>query len=217
MTPDSVTDRRVDRLQDPLEYERGFWSRGRSRVCGVDEVGRGPLAGPVLVCAVVLPVDLHVEGARDSKKLSRDARRARCRDILDRVPDGDVSLGAASVREIERLNILGATRLAMRRALEALAAPWDHLVIDGLPMKGVPDHDAVVGGDDRVHSIACASIVAKVVRDDLMRRLAVRYPVYGWERNAGYGTVDHREAITRHGATPHHRRSFLGVQYGLDL
>jgi len=183
----------------------------------VDEVGRGPLAGPVLVCAVVLPVDLHVEGARDSKKLSRDARRARCRDILDRVPDGDVSLGAASVREIERLNILGATRLAMRRALEALAAPWDHLVIDGLPMKGVPDHDAVVGGDDRVHSIACASIVAKVVRDDLMRRLAVRYPVYGWERNAGYGTVDHREAITRHGATPHHRRSFLGVQYGLDL
>lgn len=217
MSPDSDTDTAVDRLQDPLEYERGFWSRGRSRVCGVDEVGRGPLAGPVMACAVVLPVDLHLAGVRDSKKMSRDARRARCRDILDRVPDGDVALGAASVREIERLNILGATRLALRRALEALAAPWDHLVIDGRPMKGVPDHDSVVGGDDVVHSIACASVVAKVVRDDLMRRLGRRYPGYGWERNAGYGTAEHRDAIREHGATPHHRRSFLGVQYGLDL
>jgi len=217
MSPDSDTDREVDRLQDPLEYERGFWSRGRFRVCGVDEVGRGPLAGPVMACAVVLPPDLHVRGARDSKKLSRDAREARCREILDRVPDGDVALGAASVREIERLNILGATRLAMSRALDALSAPWDHLVIDGRPMRGVPDHDAVVGGDDLVHSIACASIVAKVVRDDLMRRLARRYPGYAWERNAGYGTAEHRDAIVEQGVTPHHRRSFLGVQYGLDL
>jgi len=217
MSPDSDTDREVDRLQDPLEYERGFWSRGRFRVCGVDEVGRGPLAGPVMACAVVLPPDLHVRGARDSKKLSRDAREARCREILDRVPDGDVALGAASVREIERLNILGATRLAMSRALDALSAPWDHLVIDGRPMRGVPDHDAVVGGDDLVHSIACASIVAKVVRDDLMRRLARRYPGYAWERNAGYGTAEHRDAIVERGVTPHHRRSFLGVQYGLDL
>ena len=207
----------ADRLRDPLAYERGFWSRGRFRVCGVDEVGRGPLAGPVLACAVVLPPDLHVAGVRDSKKLSADARRAYCRTILDRVPDGDVALGAASVREIDRLNILGATRLAIRRALRRLSGPWDHLVLDGRPMKGVPEHEAVVGGDDLVHSIACASVVAKVVRDNLMHRLARRYPGYGWERNAGYGTAEHRAAVDARGMTPHHRRSFLGVQYDLDL
>jgi len=105
----------------------------------------------------------------------------------------------------------------MRRALASLSAPYDHLVIDGLPMKGVPEHDAVVGGDDLIHSIACASIVAKVVRDDLMRRLSLRHPHYGWERNAGYGTAQHRAALREHGPTPHHRRSFLGVQYDLGL
>lgn len=217
MPPDSDADTEVDRLRDPLEYERGFWSRGLVRVCGVDEVGRGPLAGPVVVCAVVLPPDLHVRGVRDSKRLSADAREAHCREILDLVPDGDVALGAASVREIDRLNILGATRLAVRRALERLREPWDRLVIDGLPMKGVPEHEAVVGGDDRIHSIACASVVAKVVRDDLMRRLARRYPAYGWERNAGYGTAEHRRALEAHGPTPHHRRSFLGLQLDLDI
>ena len=212
-----ASEEETPRLRDPLQYERGFWSRGRFRVCGVDEVGRGPLAGPVVTCAVVLPEGLFIEGVRDSKKLRAERRVELCREILDRVPDGDVALGAASVREIERYNILGATVRAVRRALSALARPHDHLVIDGLPMKGVPEHDAVVGGDDLVHSIACASIVAKVVRDDLMRRLASRYPHYGWERNAGYGTAEHRAALKEHGATPHHRRSFLGVQYDLGI
>lgn len=185
------------------------------RVCGVDEVGRGPLAGPVLACAVVLPRDVHIDGARDSKKLTPLERDDLCQIILARVPE--VTLGAASVREIERFNILGATRRAMQRAIARLRTPPDHLVIDGLPMKGIRDHDAVVGGDDLVHSIACASIVAKVVRDDLMTRLARRYPHYGWERNAGYGTADHRAAIAEHGETAHHRRSFLGLQYGLEI
>lgn len=180
-------------------------------------MGRGPLAGPVVACAVVLPRDLHVAGVRDSKKLSAEAREYCCREILDRVPDGDVSLGAASVREIDRLNILGATRLAVRRALRRLRAPWDHLVLDGRPMKDVPEHAALVGGDDIVHSIACASIVAKVVRDDLMRRLAARYAGYGWERNAGYGTAEHRKALDALGPTPHHRRTFLRIQYDLAL
>jgi len=186
-------------------------------VCGVDEVGRGPLAGPVVACAVVLPEGLWIEGVRDSKKLTATRREAYCREILDRVPPGDVALGAASVREIDRYNILGATRRAVRRALAALGERHDHLVIDGLPMKGIPEHDAVVGGDDAVHSIACASVVAKVVRDDLMARLARRYPNYGWERNAGYGTAEHREALRAHGPTAHHRRSFLGSQYELSL
>lgn len=204
------------RPQDPLSYESGFWGRGRIRVAGVDEVGRGPLAGPVVACAVVLPPGAWVEGATDSKALSRTDREALAPEIRRRAVE--VGLGAASVREIDRLNILVATRLAMQRALSSLAAPPAHVVVDGLPVKGLGwDHDAVVGGDARVHSIACASIVAKVARDGLMTRLAARYPGYGWETNAGYGSQAHRDAIRELGPTPHHRLSFLGLQYGLDL
>ena len=204
------------RPQEPLSYESEFWGRGRTRVAGVDEVGRGPLAGPVVACAVVLPPGVHVEGATDSKALSRERREALAPEIRRRA--AAVGLGAASVREIDRLNILVATRLAMRRALAALAEPPVHVVVDGLPVKGLGwDHDAVVGGDARVHSIACASIVAKVARDRLMARLALRYPGYGWDTNVGYGSQAHRDAIRELGPTPHHRLSFLGVQYGLGL
>lgn len=208
----------IDRPQDPLSYERGFWGRGRLRVAGVDEVGRGPLAGPVVACAVVLPPGLEggVEGATDSKALSRHQREALAPEIRRRA--ASVGLGAASVREIDRLNILVATRLAMRRALSALGEPPAHVVVDGLPVKGLGwDHDAVVGGDAAVHTIACASIVAKVVRDDLMSRLARRYPGYGWETNAGYGSQAHRDAIEELGSTPHHRLTFLGLQYDLGF
>ncbi|UCC24971.1 MAG: ribonuclease HII [Gemmatimonadales bacterium] len=207
---------RSERPRDPLAYERGFWGRGFSRVAGVDEVGRGPLAGPVVACAVVLPPDLHIEGATDSKQLGRPRREELAREILGRA--SAVTLGAASVREIDRLNILRATRLAMQRALRALPQGPDHVVVDGLPVKGLGwRHEAVVKGDLKVHSIACASIVAKVVRDDLMRRLARRYPHFGWERNVGYGSREHREAVDALGPTPHHRLSFLGVQYSLEL
>lgn len=204
------------RPRDPLAYERGCWGRGASIVAGVDEVGRGPLAGPVLACAVVLPPDVVVEGADDSKVLGAERREELARAIRARAVA--VSLGAASVREIDRLNILRATTLAMRRALSGLPRRPDHVVVDGLPVKGLEwDHDAVVGGDGQVHCVSCASIVAKVVRDDLMRRLALRYPGFGWETNAGYGTLAHREALEALGATPHHRLSFLGLQYELDL
>jgi ribonuclease HII len=207
---------KATRPQDPLSYERECWGRGLGTVAGVDEVGRGPLAGPVVACAVVLPREVRVEGATDSKALSRPVREALAPEIRRRA--ASVGLGAASVREIDRLNILVATRLAMRRALAALPAPPDHVVVDGLPVKELGwSHDAVVGGDALVHSIACASIVAKVARDDLMVRLARRYPGYGWETNAGYGSRAHRDAIRELGATPHHRLSFLGLQYGLGL
>ena len=206
----------TQRPRDPLSDERGLWGRGRLRVAGVDEVGRGPLAGPVVACAVVLPPSVHVEGATDSKALTRERREALSPEIRRRA--SAVGLGAASVREIDRLNILRATRLAMQRALRALGEPPAHVVVDGLPVKGLGwEHDAVVGGDAVVHSIACASIVAKVARDDLMRRLARRYPGYGWETNAGYGSKAHRDAIEELGATPHHRLTFLGLQYGLGL
>ncbi|MEK9500881.1 ribonuclease HII [Gaopeijia maritima] len=199
-----------------MAYERGFWGRGVSTIAGLDEVGRGPLAGPVVACAVVLRRDRGVDGADDSKVLDRAKRESLAEAV--RGCALAVSLGAASVREIDRLNILRATTLAMQRALAGLPERPDHVVVDGLPVKGLGcEHDAVVGGDGLVHTISCASIVAKVVRDDLMRRLARRYPGFGWETNAGYGTAAHRAALEELGATPHHRQTFLGLQFELEL
>lgn len=199
------------RLQDLLIYEAGFWSRGLSRVAGVDEAGRGPLAGPVVAAAVILPPGTGIPGARDSKTLSPARREALAGAILER--SLAVGVGAASVREIDRLNILVCTRLAMGRALSRLPLLPEHVVVDGLPVAGLGwEHEALVGGDRRVHSVACASILAKVVRDRLMKRLALRYPGYGWETNMGYGTQEHRLALERLGPTPHHRRTFGGVQ-----
>ena len=205
-----------ERLHDPLEYERRFWSRGLLGVAGVDEVGRGPLAGPVVAAAVVLPEGVAIDGATDSKALTAEEREELSALILARARS--VSLGAASVREIDRANILVATAWAMNRALGRLRCTPDHVVVDGLPMKSLRwAHEAVVGGDALVHSVACASIVAKVCRDRLMAKLAPRYPGYGWDHNMGYGTTEHREALERLGSTPHHRQTFLGLQYGLDL
>ncbi len=205
-----------ERLQDPLEYERRFWSRGLLGVAGVDEVGRGPLAGPVVAAAVVLSKGMQIDGATDSKALSAGEREELSALILARAQF--VTLGAASVREIDRANILVATAWAMNRALGRLPREPDHVVVDGLPMKSLRwKHEAVVGGDALVHSVACASIVAKVCRDRLMAKLAPRYPGYGWDRNMGYGTKEHRDAVERLGATPHHRQTFLGLQHSLEL
>lgn len=204
-----------ERPQDLLEYERRFWGRGRS-VAGVDEAGRGPLAGPVVAAAVVLPSGVQVEGADDSKQLSAAVRTELFSQIM-KVAAG-VGVGAASVREIDRRNILRATTVAMQRALDHLVTPPDHIVIDGLPVKHLGrEHEAVVDGDALIHSIGCASIVAKVIRDRLMHRLSARYPGYAWERNVGYGTAEHRAAIAELGLTPHHRLTFTGLQFTLDL
>lgn len=205
----------AERLQSLLDYERGFWSRGRL-VAGVDEAGRGPLAGPVVAAAVVLPIGVCVPGADDSKRLCPEVREelhgrilavARC-----------VGVGAASVREIDRINILQATTRAMGRALRRLSVAPDHVVVDGNPVRNLGwEHEAVVDGDALIHSIACASIVAKVVRDRLMHRLATRYPGYGWETNVGYATPAHRCAIGSLGHTPHHRLTFGRLQVELEL
>jgi ribonuclease HII len=206
---------RPARPQDLLEYERGFWGRGRS-VAGVDEAGRGPLAGPVVAAAVVLPPEVCIEGADDSKVLSAQVRE----DLYVRIfaSASSVGIGAASVREIDRRNILRATTVAMQRALRRLGVAPDHVVVDGLPVKHLGrEHDAVVDGDALIHSIACASIVAKVVRDRLMHRLALRYPGYAWDTNVGYGTAQHRAAIDELGVTPHHRLTFTGLQFELDI
>lgn len=210
--PDDTLD--SARPPDLLSYERRFWGRGA--VVGVDEAGRGPLAGPVMAAAVVLPPDTRVDGAADSKSLERADRERLASDV--RRAARAVGLGAASAREIERLNILRATALAMRRALSMLEVRIGHVVVDGLPIKQLGwSHEAVVGGDGRIHSISCASILAKVCRDRAMRRLAPRYPGYGWETNVGYPTPEHRDALRRLGPTPHHRRTFGGVQIEMEL
>ena len=180
-------------------------------LAGIDEVGRGPLAGPVVACAVVMPADARaIRGVDDSKELTGAERETLAIRILERALG--VGIGAASVREIDRINIYHAAVLAMRRALANLHMRPDHVVIDGNPIRtlGV-EHTAVVGGDACCHSIACASIVAKVTRDRLMRALARRHPHYRWETNAGYGTAEHQAGLASHGLTAHHRRSFSPV------
>jgi ribonuclease HII len=216
MTPrPSTPELEAARLQSLLDYERGFWSRGLL-VAGVDEAGRGPLAGPVVAAAVVLPVDACVLGADDSKQLTAEVRERLFAEIMTTALS--VGIGAASVREIDRVNILQATTKAMGRALARLTRDPDQVVVDGNPVKNLAwAHEAVVDGDALIHSISCASIVAKVVRDRLMRRLALRYPGYGWETNVGYGTPAHREAIEALGFTPHHRLTFGGLQLELEI
>ena len=180
-------------------------------LAGVDEVGRGPIAGPVVACAVIMPADTRaIVGVDDSKRLTHAQRVRLAVKIRERAVA--FALGAASVREIDRINIYQASVLAMRRALERLEVRPDHVVIDGRVMRTLPiPHTAVVHGDARCFSIACASILAKVTRDLLMTRLAARYPQYIWDHNAGYTTRAHVAGLTLHGITPHHRKSFCRI------
>lgn len=182
-------------------------------VCGIDEVGRGPLAGPVFAAAVILPAGLDeaaLAGLDDSKRLPR-ARRERLAAAVRAV--ARVGLGRAEVEEIDRLNILRASLMAMARAVAALGEPAPTLaLVDGNRPPALPcPIRCVVGGDGISRSIAAAAVVAKVARDAEMARLAAAWPGYGWERNAGYGTGPHLEALARLGPTPHHRRSFAPV------
>jgi ribonuclease HII len=201
-------------LVPTLRYERALWRDGLPRVIGVDEVGVAPTCGAVVAAAVVVRPNGHrIPGVRDSKTLSAQQRERLA--PLIRAKAVAVAVGAASVREIDQLNIYHATHLAMRRAIARLGE-HDHVLVDGNRIAGFEAHvgpyTAIVDGDARCYSIACASIVAKVVRDRMMALLAARYPGYGWERNQGYATREHRLAIRRQGLTPFHRRSFLALQ-----
>ncbi|WP_420396626.1 ribonuclease HII [Nioella sp.] len=179
------------------------------RVAGVDEVGRGPLAGPVTAAAVVLDPAAIPEGLNDSKKLTARKRNALLETLL---ASAEVSLGWATVEEIDALNIRNATFLAMTRALAGLA-PVDHALVDGnaLPPNLPCRATTIIKGDGSSLSIAAASIAAKVGRDAHMMALSRQFPGYGWERNAGYPTADHKQALLDLGVTPHHRRSFKPV------
>jgi ribonuclease HII len=197
-----------------LRHERRLWNEGVTRVAGVDEVGVAPTCGAVVAAAVIMKPGCHrIPGVRDSKTLSA-AQRERLAPTIRRRAVA-VGVGAASVREIDQMNIYHATHLAMRRAIARLGG-HDHVIVDGNRIVGfeaqVGPYSNVVDGDARVYSIACASIVAKVIRDRMMSLLAARYPGYGWEHNQGYATRDHRDAIRAMGLTPFHRRSFLALQ-----
>jgi ribonuclease HII len=194
-----------------FSFEFAAAQGGAQRVVGVDEVGRGPLCGPVTAAAVWLDPAHLPEGLRDSKRLSARARDTLALEIR---AYADVGIGHASPAEIDRLNILQATFLAMQRAVAALALPPDHLLIDGnrLPKDLLCPAQAIVKGDGRCMSIAAASIIAKTARDKIMADLALKHPGYGWERNAGYPTKCHLNAIATLGPTPEHRRSFKPIR-----
>lgn len=194
-----------------MAEEQSAHAEGFTRVCGIDEAGRGPLAGPVVAAAVILPEGFTLPGLNDSKKLTAKKRKALYEALIK---DDSVqkSIAQATVEEIDELNILKATHLAMRRAAEGLAGGVDFCLIDGLPVPGFPiPSRSIVKGDARCLSIAAASILAKVWRDHYMQELHRQFPEYGFDRHAGYGTKAHMQAIREHGATIHHRRTFAPV------
>ena len=192
--------------------ERTLWRAGVRPVAGVDEAGRGPLAGPVAAAAVILDPDHISEGIDDSKALTAEAREALFDSILERALG--VGFAVASAAEIDALNIRQATFLAMRRAIAALATVPAYVLVDGndLPPRLACRGEAVIKGDATSLSIAAASILAKVSRDRLMRRLCAHYPAYGFSQHVGYATLRHRAALIEHGPCPAHRRSFAPVR-----
>ncbi len=197
-----------------FEFELRAQERGFNRIAGVDEAGRGPWAGPVVAGAVILnEVDLPLylrEQLNDSKKLSPRKREK----LFALLPDcADIGVGVSDVTEIDQINILQASFRAMERALAKLQPPPDYVLVDGNKMSALPyAAESVVKGDNRSLSIAAASIVAKVTRDRIMAGLADQYPGYGWERNAGYGTAEHKAALTCLGVTDQHRKSFSPIR-----
>ena len=197
-------------MKPDFEFERAAMAQGYTRIAGVDEVGRGPLAGPVTAAAVILDPAHIPEGLNDSKKLTKKARERLYDEIME---VAEVSIAHATVEEIDGINILRASHLAMMRALEGLKTPADYVLVDGnmLPRDLVLPAQTIIKGDSRSQSISDASIMAKICRDCVMLSLAQQHPGYGWETNMGYGSKRHIEALQELGVTPHHRRSFKPI------
>lgn len=191
-----------------FEYEERIYSEGFSSVCGCDEAGRGPLCGPVVAAAVILPLGLEIEGLNDSKKLT-EKKREKLFDIIKEKAIA-YAIAEASPEEIDEINILNASMLAMRRAVEALPVKADFALIDGNCSRGfeIPT-ETVVSGDAKSCSIAAASILAKVTRDRGCKELDEQYPMYGIAKHKGYPTKDHMNAVREHGPSPIHRKTFL--------
>ena len=192
---------------DKLTLERELVQRGYKYVCGVDEVGRGPLAGPVVCAAVIMPLDDVIEGVDDSKKLSAKKREM----LAEKIKEKAIAYAICRVeaQTIDQINILEATKLCMKQAVESLSVPADFVLVDGnMTLDLSVDQQYVIKGDANSYSIGSASIIAKVFRDDIMKEYAKEYPHYAFEKNAGYGTAVHIKGIEEHGLCPIHRRSF---------
>ena len=197
----------IERLDNMRVYENCAYEKGYNYVCGVDEAGRGPLCGPVVAAAVILPKDMHLEGVNDSKKLTEKKREKLYDDIMENAVA--VGIGMSDIDVIEELNILGATKQAMKEAISNLSVKADYVLIDGNQDINIDiDRQTVVSGDAKSESIAAASIIAKVTRDRMLRQYDKVYPEYGFAKHKGYGTKAHIEAIKEYGLTPIHRPSF---------
>lgn len=190
------------------EYEKGLKAQGYKFIAGVDEAGRGPLAGPVYAAAVILKEDAVIDGINDSKKLTEKKRE----ELFDKIIENSIAYSIASVDEkiIDEINILNATHMAMNNAVDNLSQKADFVLIDGNSIKNmVTPHQTVVKGDAKSISIAAASILAKVARDRYITKMAEEYPQYGFEKHKGYGTKAHNDAILEYGPSPIHRKTFL--------
>ena len=202
-----MTEKEQLRLDKMLEYERALYAKGYEFVCGIDEAGRGPLCGPVVAAAVILKKDDHIEGVNDSKKLSEKKRESLFETIKERAVAW--SVGIVDEETIDNINILEATRLAMKKAVEGLKQKPDYALVDA--EKKVPidvPYSPIIKGDALSETIAAASIIAKVTRDHMIIELDKEYPEYGFAKNKGYGTKEHTEAIKKYGLCKAHRKSF---------
>jgi ribonuclease HII len=199
-----------DKFSEMNQFERKYRAQGYKLIAGIDEVGRGPLAGPVAAAAVILPEDFYLPGIDDSKKLTEKKRIEF--DHLIRSQAVAVSVAMIHAEEIDRINIYQATKKAMNSALVSLHTQPDFLLIDAMKLETPYASDSIIKGDAKSISIAAASIVAKVARDAFMKELGSRYPEYGFQQNMGYGTKEHLQAIQEFGITPYHRKSFAPIK-----
>ena len=191
------------------KYESALYKRGINYIAGIDEVGRGPLAGPVVAAAVILPRDFKLLGINDSKKLT-DKKKDELFESINQEALS-IGIGIISAKKIDEVNIYEATKLAMIKAIKHLSLKPEHLLIDAMKLPVQIPQTSIIKGDATSISIAASSIIAKVTRDRLMKRLGVRYPLYGFEKHMGYGTSLHIDALNKHGATAEHRQSFAPV------
>ena len=204
---ETVKEEELERLKNMLLIEESLYDEGYEYICGVDEAGRGPLCGPVVAAAVILPKHGCIEGVNDSKKISEKKREKLYDDIMKGAIA--VGIGISDVDVIEKVNILNATKIAMKKAIESLSIKPDYVLIDGNQKIDIDIlQETVVSGDAKSESIASASIIAKVTRDRMLRKFDEMYPEYGFAKHKGYGTKAHIEAIKKYGLTPIHRQSF---------
>ena len=204
-----MKEKEVERLEKLKEIEEGLYEKGMKKICGIDEAGRGPLAGPVVVAAVIMPKDSMLEGVNDSKKVSEKKREK----LYEEITSSAIAWGVGIIepREIDEINILNATKKGLTTALSELTQKPDIILVDaltGIDTLGIP-YQSIIKGDAKSYSIAAASIIAKVTRDRIMKQWDEIYPEYGFEKNKGYGTKVHIEVIKNQGICPIHRKSFV--------